>query len=85
MTEDDVRDHMEIGRVTQLTYQTRKNFEDEGRVNVNFFHDLGKEHAQNKLPMLMYKPLNPSMDLVGGRYKIAPLDKKIGASPGIVG
>jgi hypothetical protein len=85
LTEDDVREHMEIGRVTQMTYQTRKIFEDEGKVNVDFWHDLGKEHAQNKLPMLVYKPLNPSIDLVGGRYKVGAFDKSIGASPGIVG
>ena len=85
LTEDDVREHMEIGRILQMTYRTRKIFEDKGQVNIDFYHDLGKEHAKNKLPLLMYKPLNPSMDVVGGRYKVAPLDKSIQASPGVVG
>jgi hypothetical protein len=85
LTEDDVREHMEIGRVKQMTYRTRKIFEDKGQVNIDFYHDLGKEHAQNRLPLLVYKPLDSSMDLVGGRYKVAPLDKSIKASPGVVG
>jgi hypothetical protein len=85
LTEDDVREHMEIGRILQMTYRTRKIFEDKGKVNIDFYHDLGKEHAKNKLPLLMYRPLNPSMDVVGGRYKVAPLDKSIQASPGVVG
>lgn len=85
LTEDDVREHMEVGRIVQMTYRTRKIFEDRGQVNIDFYHDLGKEHAKNKLPLLVYKPLNPSMDIVGGRYKVAPLDKSIKASPGVVG
>jgi hypothetical protein len=83
--EDAIRDRMLIGQISQLTYRTRKVFEDKGKVNVDFWHDHGKEHAKKVLPFLIYKPLNPSMEVAGGLYKIAPLDERIGASPGIVG
>lgn len=85
LTDDDVREQMEIGRVKKLTYRTFKNFEENGEVPIDFFHALGKEHAGGVLPILCYKPLDPSMFLVGGRYKIAPKDRTLGASPGVVG
>lgn len=86
LTEDDFRDHMELGRVTKITYQTRKKFERGGTENVDFYHSHGKEHAKGVLPILAYKPLNPSMELVGGRYKVLPPEADLeNLSPGIGG
>ena len=86
MHEDDVRDHMKIGSIKKLTYRTRKTFELGGKEEIDFYHKLGGEHAKGILPDLEYKPLNPSMEIVGGRYFIAPPEKSLGnVSPGIVG
>jgi hypothetical protein len=85
MTELDVREHMKLGEVKQLTYRTSKNFENGGTTDIDFYHDLGKEHAGGELPVLIYKPLDPSMELAGGRYLVAAKDKQLGASPGITG
>lgn len=85
MSELDVREHMRLGEVKQLTYRTSKNFEDNGETDIDFYHDLGKEHAGGELPVLIYKPLDPSMELAGGRYLVAAKDKQLGASPGIAG
>lgn len=85
MGEDDVRDVMKMGAVSKLTYRTRKNFEGKGEVDIDFYHFLGKEHAKGVLPDLIYKPLNPSLELAGGRYKVGDYDKQLEASPGIVG
>ena len=86
LTEDDIRDRMFIGDVVQITYRTRKSFELQGKEEVDFFHDHGKEGAKGVLPKLVYKPLNPSIEFVGGRYKIAAPERELdGVSPGIVG
>jgi hypothetical protein len=85
LTEDDVRDHMKIGVVRKLTYRTSKNFEEKGKVDIDFYHKLGGEHSKGVMPDLVFKPLNPSMELVGGRYFVAPKDGQLGASPGVVG
>jgi hypothetical protein len=83
--EDDFREHMIIGAVLELTYRTKKNFEKGGKELVDFYHGLGKEHSHGVLPMLVYKPRDPSMALYGGRYKVLPKRADIGASPGIGG
>lgn len=85
MNEDDIRDHMKLGQVKKLTYQTSKSFEERGKVDIDFYHALGKEHSKGVFPDLVFKPLNPSMELVGGRYFVAPKDSQLGASPGVVG
>lgn len=90
MTGEDIRDKMLIGTITQITYRTRKAFELGGKEEIDFFHDLDDDDAlkQNDgvLPVLEYRPLNPSIEVVGGRYKIAKGTKELdGVSPGIVG
>jgi hypothetical protein len=82
---DDFREHMIIGAVLELTYRTRKSFEKNGKEQVDFYHPLGHEHAGNVLPLLVYKPRDPSMEIYGGRYKVLPKRGDIGASPGIAG
>lgn len=93
MNEHDVRDRMLIGTIMQLEYRTRKTFEADGKEVVDFYHDLGEEHSQGILPVLIYKPRNPSIEIAGGRYFIGkPEGGEIGrgsslgrVSPGIVG
>ncbi len=86
LNEDDIRDRMFIGNVVQITYRTRKTFELGGKEEVDFYHDHGEEDAKGVLPKLVYKPLNPSFEFVGGRYKIAAPERELdGVSPGIVG
>lgn len=86
LNEHDVRENMLIGEVTKLTYRTRKSFENGGKTVIDFWHKLGGEHAKHVLPVLEYKPRNPSMELVGGRYYVEkPSNKLGGVSPGIVG
>ena len=93
MNEHDVRDRMLIGTIMQLEYRTRKTFEAEGEEVVDFYHDLGEEHSEGILPVLIYKPRNPSLEIAGGRYFIGkPEGGEIGrgsslgrVSPGIVG
>lgn len=82
----DVRDKMLLGTVTRLTYRTRKSFELKGKKQIDFWHNLGEDHAEGVCPVLEYRPRNPSMEIVGGRYRIAPPAKELGGvSPGIVG
>ena len=81
----DERDNMLIGTIHRIWYRTKKNFEQDGKEHVDFFHDFGSEGSKGELPVLIYHPRNPSIEMAGGRYYIAPLDKSIGASPGIVG
>jgi hypothetical protein len=83
--DDDFREHMTIGVVTQVTYRTRKIFERKGEDLVDFYHVLGKEHSKGALPTLVYKPRDPSIEWFGGRYKILPEREDIKASPGIGG
>ena len=86
ITEADIKEHMVIGKIRQVTYRTRKTFEQDGKVKIDFFHEHGKEGARGVLPMLVYKPLNPSMEVFGGRYSISPGSPALdGVSPGIVG
>lgn len=82
---DDFRDHMIIGAVLELTYRTKKSFEKNGEEFVDFYHELGKEHSKGIVPMLVYKPRDPSMALYGGRYKVLPKRSDIKASPGFGG
>jgi hypothetical protein len=82
---DDFKEHMIIGWVVDLTYRTKKIFEKEGKELVDFYHPLGGEHARGVVPLLVYKPRDPSMELFGGRYKVLPSRWDLGASPGIAG
>lgn len=85
LKEDDFREHMIIGSVLELTYRTKKSFEKDGAELVDFYHALGKEHSRGIVPMLVYYPRNPSMELFGGRYKVLPKRFDLDASPGIGG
>jgi hypothetical protein len=90
MNSDDVREKMLIGTVVKTTYYQRKSFEANGTEDINFWHEHGEEHAEGICPALVYHPAiggAPAwMELVGGRYKIAPPAKFLkGVSPGIVG
>lgn len=85
MNEHDIRDKMVIGTIRKLTYRTKKSFEKGGREQIDFYHKLGGEQSRGVMPVLEYKPKNPSMEIVGGRYFIAKKDRGLGASPGIVG
>ena len=83
---NDVRERMLLGTITKITYRTRKSFEDDGKTEIDFYHLHGEEHAKGIMPVLVYKPRDPSLEIVGGRYFIAPPDPKLGGvSPGIVG
>ena len=44
-----------------------------------FYHDFGNEGSRGNCPVLVYKPLNPSLEIVGGRYEIALPEKWIEA------
>jgi hypothetical protein len=78
------RDNMLIGTITQITYRTRKSFDDNKAID--YYHDLGKEGSKGVMPVLIYHPRSEKMEVSGGRYHIAPPDRRIGnVSPGIVG
>lgn len=84
--EDDIREQMMIGRIRQITYRTKKSFESQGQEEIDFFHEHGKEGTAGVLPYLTYQPLNPSMSVFGGRYKVSPPAGFLNhVSPGIVG
>lgn len=84
--EIDRRDHMALGTIVQITYRTKKSFELHGREAVDFYHDLGAEGSRGICPVLIYKPLNPSFEIAGGRYQVAKPERALGGvSPGIVG
>ena len=86
MTDADLaRDNVLIGTIMEITYRTRKAFEQEGRVEIDFFHVLGKEGSRGVYPVLIYHPRNPTLEIAGGRYYIGPVEKTLGASPGIIG
>jgi len=87
--EEQKRDHMLIGTIVRVWYRTRKSFESNGE-EVDFFHDFGRGEKERgpvhltECPSLAYNPLNPSMQILGGVYRIAKPRSDIGASPGIV-
>ena len=82
----DIHDQMVIGTITRVWYRARKTFEAEGREQVDFYHDFGKEGSKGICPLLTYKPRDPSLQIYGGRYSIAKPEGSLGGvSPGIVG
>jgi len=82
---EDAHDHMFIGTIVEITYRTRKSFEQEGKQEVDFHHEFGSQGSRGVMPLLCYFPRSKRMKVIGGRYEIAPVRKDIGASPGIVG
>jgi hypothetical protein len=81
----DMRDNMFIGTVVEITYRTKKKFEANGKEEVDFHHEFGKQGSRGVLPLLGYYLRVQRMFSLGGRYEIAPVRADIGASPGIVG
>lgn len=62
----DVRDHMVLGTLTELTYQTEKGFDKFKKVQ--YFHELGEETGVR--PVLLYNPQNESLSIAGGQYDV---------------
>lgn len=85
LTDRDQRDNMFIGSIVEITYRTRKKFEQGGKEEVDFHHEYGKQGSRGVLPLLGYFLRTKRMFTLGGRYEIAPVRSDIGASPGIVG
>ena len=82
--ERDYHDHMLIGTIVRVWYRTKKKFE--GDEEVDFHHTFGAEGSRGIMPVLNYRPKDPSLEIVGGRYEIALPDKSLGGvSPGVVG
>ena len=80
----DHHDHMLIGTLQRVWYLGKKKFE--GPDVVSFYHDFGNEGSRGVCPLVVYKPLNPSIEIVGGRYEVALPERSLGnISPGIVG
>ena len=76
-TGDFVKDSMVIGIIYELTYRTKKEFDNFELTD--YYHELGEETGDQ--PMLVYDSLSPHCAISGGRYKInMPL---LGVSPGI--
>lgn len=85
LTKADQHDHMFLGFIVSIMYDTHKTFENKGE-QTQFYHHFGNEGSGGVLPMLMYHPIDKRMKVYGGRYKIAPPERSLGnVSPGIVG
>lgn len=85
-SERDERDHMVIGEIQEITYRTKKKFEDKGKTDTDFYHEFGKEGSGGVKPQLVYNPISKHMQIVGGRYEVARPEKSLGnVSPGIIG
>lgn len=86
LTDRDIHDNTLIGTIVRVWYWTRKTFERDGKEKVWFYHDFGKEGSDGVCPVLVYHPLNPSLEIAGGRYYIDLPKKSLGGvSAGIVG
>lgn len=62
----DIRDHMILGEIQKLTYQTEKKFDD--FKTIDYFHKLGEDTKIR--PFLAYEPLSKHMSVYGGEYSI---------------
>lgn len=72
-----LKDSMILGEVKEITYCTRKDFDN--FEEVDYYHALGEETGER--PQLRYDTLNKRLYLDGGQYRIEkPL---VGTSPGI--
>lgn len=71
---------IDLGEVYAVSYMTEKSFD--RFQSVPYAHVLGEETGQR--PRLVYDKETRRMLLVGGAYSIAPVDRALGASPGIV-
>lgn len=66
LTDDDLKDNTLIGVVTNMVYQTEKEFHKFELTN--YTHRLGEESGYQ--PVLVYHPQTPQMEIAGGRYRI---------------
>jgi len=64
--ESERKDNTLVGALTALVYQTRKDFHKFELTD--YTHKTGEESGVR--PLLVYHPRTPSMEIVGGRYRI---------------
>ena len=69
-----------LGEVYGISYSTEKKFDD--FQNSIYAHEFGEEDGRK--PLLVYDQETEKFLLIGGGYSIAPVDRSLGASPGIV-
>lgn len=62
------KDKIFVGSVLQVTYRTRKHFDDFDVID--YVHDMGEEGGT--LPVLAYDRLNQNLEFIGGDYEIKP-------------
>ncbi|MCC7497324.1 MAG: hypothetical protein IT160_07090 [Bryobacterales bacterium] len=62
------KDQVEIGRLVQVSYHTRKGFHD--FEPIEYWHPLGEESGIR--PLLAYDTLNRQMWAIGGNYQVKP-------------
>lgn len=60
------KDNMLIGTVHELTYSTRKKFDN--LQQIDYYHGLGE--VSKECPVLMYNPITKQLAMVGGAYEI---------------
>lgn len=76
---DPSQDYVALGVCYAIAYKTEKSFDD--FKNHEYGHMFGEETGE--MPTAFYATKLKRILLIGGAYKIAPFDPKIGASPGI--
>ncbi len=69
-----------LGEVFGISYRTEKSFD--AFKTKPYAHEFGEETGER--PWLIYDQHTERLILVGGAYSIAPVDRSLGASPGIV-
>ncbi|KKK86137.1 hypothetical protein LCGC14_2766250, partial [marine sediment metagenome] len=62
------KDLMEIGKVRELTYRTKKKFDN--FKTIDYFHGLGEESGV--MPTLLFDTLSDQLKLAGGQYLVKP-------------
>jgi hypothetical protein len=66
--EQQQKDKVFIGSAQQVTYRTRKHFDE--FAEIDYVHDFGEDGGQ--LPAVVYDRLNLTIELAGGDYEIKP-------------
>jgi hypothetical protein len=66
--EQQQKDKVFIGSAQQVTYRTRKHFDD--FAEIDYVHDFGEDGGQ--LPAVVYDRLNLTIEFAGGDYEIKP-------------
>lgn len=62
------KDHVIVGPVAEITYETRKGFDD--FKTIQYFHEFGEEGGE--MPSLCYDVKSRLLYLVGGSYRVEP-------------